>query len=1243
MELKDIKPSPMGDVPGSPENFKLNEFRPLSVFNINQTHVTKARFSAIDMHAHAWDPGTNVNDWVNRMEVANIEKTVVLSFETGSRFDAILNQYKGFGDRFSVWCGFDYTGYNTESNWTDKAIAELRRCRSFGAEGVGELGDKGVGEYYSSPVPGIGMHINDGRMDPLLHECGHFANCTHDFNLQSMKQKTKIGGRNEMVFGYIRRILLPFVFAALLFSCKDSKQTSETSAGAALDGLKVPEGFTIERAVDSSMITYPMFASFDADGRLFVFESDGSSPSTQEMAKKPPYHIRLLEDTDNDGVFDRSKIFADSLTYPKGGVFFKGSLYVTSAPDLLKLTDTDGDGVADKREVVLTGWVLNHNGALLGGPFFGPDGWLYLTDARRGFDITTKEGQHIKGSSARIWRCRPDGSDLESMSGGGYDNAVELAFMPSGETVGTMTYFIEPQGGMRDALMHWVEGGVYPKSLSVIQQDRFKLTGDLMPVMTKMARVAPSGILRYRGNALGKEFNGNLFSAEFNTGRVIRHQIVADGATFKTQDEPFITSTVSDIHLTDVVQDADGSLLVLNTGGWFIAGCPLSRVAKLDVRGGIYRIRRKDAKKVNDAWGRQIKFDSLSLDDIAGFTKDPRLMVSDNAIEHLIERGDEAVLRLQREVLESNDEQMRAAAVFALYRINTTQSINAVRSALKDNSGMVRTAAARVLGLARDTASIGVLSDMVQKDSAAVVRQAATALGQIGSARAVQSLLNSATRTIDRFAEHAIIYALIRVKAPSQLVDALMHNNAAVRKVSVIALDQMDSTSLEKKHVVPFLESDDPSLRSAGIWVASHHKDWADIVIKFLDRQLKSNVISSKNESEIRDLMITFSDNKDVQHLLAAQLDDLNSSVDKKSFVINVMNNATVNEMPSTWTNQLARQLRSGKPEIRYMALRLVEARNIKALNPLLTTISQDKTLPADFRLKALNARLSSDPILSPSEFSTVLQYLDNGNESPIRQLAARLLGSAKLSGSQLITLANEYIAKTEVFLLPSLIASFDGNSDAAVGTALVHALKSSSDRLENITEADLDSLLRQYPSHVKTSAIPLIESLRKKNEGRLAELQRVDSQMERGDVGQGRKLFFGKAVCSTCHAVQGEGSTFGPDLTNIGQIRSRHDILEAILYPSASFAREHETSKVVTGSVTYTGIIKDQFPEVIIVETGPGQRIRVQRKDIKTIDPQNISLMPPGLNKQLSNEELSDLMAYLISLPDGMSGEGGE
>jgi glucose/arabinose dehydrogenase len=218
--------------------------------------------------------------------------------------------------------------------------------------------------------------------------------------------------------------LIIFIAALQMFYACETGSDSKTNVTGQLDGLKVPAGYTIEKIVDTKLISFPMFASFDGTGRLFVFESDGSTPTTEEMLKKPSYHVRLLVDTDNDGIFDRSTIFADSLTIPKGGVFYKGSLYVTAAPDFLRITDTDNDGVGDKREVIHTGWKLDHNAAVLGGPFMGPDGWMYLTDARRGFEITNKEGKKFKGNGARIWRCKPDGSGLEPI--------IDVFHRPSG-------------------------------------------------------------------------------------------------------------------------------------------------------------------------------------------------------------------------------------------------------------------------------------------------------------------------------------------------------------------------------------------------------------------------------------------------------------------------------------------------------------------------------------------------------------------------------------------------------------------------------------------------------------------------------------------------------------------------------------------------------------------------------------------------------------------------------------------
>ena len=172
---------------------------------------------------------------------------------------------------------------------------------------------------------------------------------------------------------------------------------------------------------------------------------------------------RYIKDQNGDGIYDRSHIFATKLTLPAGAVFHRGSLYVATPPDLLRFEDTDGDGVADKREVVVTGWNMSSNAASLHGPIMGPDGYLYLTDGRHGFDITTRDNRKFKGQGSRIWRVRPDGTGLDWLAGGGFDNPVEVIFTAAGETIGTMTYFKDPEAGERDALLHFVEGGVYPK------------------------------------------------------------------------------------------------------------------------------------------------------------------------------------------------------------------------------------------------------------------------------------------------------------------------------------------------------------------------------------------------------------------------------------------------------------------------------------------------------------------------------------------------------------------------------------------------------------------------------------------------------------------------------------------------------------------------------------------------------------------------------------------------------------
>lgn len=153
----------------------VRDFKPQSIYHIPISNIQKAKFPIIDMHSHAYpESEAEIDVWVKNMDELGIEKTVVLSKATGAKFDSLYALYSKYNNRFEVWCGFDYSG-SDKDGWQKNAVAELERCYNVGAKGVGELGDKGWGLFYSHPVPSDGIHIDDPRMDPLLEKCAELG------------------------------------------------------------------------------------------------------------------------------------------------------------------------------------------------------------------------------------------------------------------------------------------------------------------------------------------------------------------------------------------------------------------------------------------------------------------------------------------------------------------------------------------------------------------------------------------------------------------------------------------------------------------------------------------------------------------------------------------------------------------------------------------------------------------------------------------------------------------------------------------------------------------------------------------------------------------------------------------------------------------------------------------------------------------------------------------------------------
>jgi putative membrane-bound dehydrogenase-like protein len=351
----------------------------------------------------------------------------------------------------------------------------------------------------------------------------------------------------------------------------------------------LPAGFTIELAAAPPLADRPIVAAFDEKGRLYVCDSSGSNDKVAEQVKTKPHRIMRLEDANGDGVFDR--VYVPNVMFPEGAMWLAGSLYVAAPPHIWKFTDADDDGKADKEEVWFDGKTLTGCANDLHGPYLGPDGRVYwCKGAFAKQEYTLPNGKKFSTRAAHIFRAKPDGTGIEPVMTGGMDNPVDVVFTPGGERIFSTTFLQRPAEGKRDGLIHAVYGGIYGKDHDPVYEHPWT-SPHFMPVLTHMGPAAPCGLHRYESDQFGQEYENNVFCCQFNLRKVSRHVLVPTGSTFAAKDSDFVVSDNLDFHPTDVIEDADGSLLVIDTGGWYKLCCPTSQLVKPDVTGAIFRVK----------------------------------------------------------------------------------------------------------------------------------------------------------------------------------------------------------------------------------------------------------------------------------------------------------------------------------------------------------------------------------------------------------------------------------------------------------------------------------------------------------------------------------------------------------------------------------------------------------------------------------------------------------------------------
>jgi putative membrane-bound dehydrogenase-like protein len=1016
----------------------------------------------------------------------------------------------------------------------------------------------------------------------------------------------------------------------------------------------LPAEFTIERVTTPELVARPITADFDEAGRLFVADSSGSNERVAIQLENPTHRIVRLEDTDGDGRYDKSVVFADKMMFPEGTMWYAGSLYVAAPPHIWKLTDTDDDGVADRREIWFDGKTLTGCANDLHGPYLGPDGWIYwCKGAFAEQEYTLPGGKPFKTRAAHIFRARPDGSGIEPVMTGGMDNPVDVAFTPGGERIFTTTFLQWPAGGNRDGLIHAIYGGIYGKDHDPVYDPVHKWTSpDFMPVLTHLGPAAPCGLHRLESGEFGGTYRDNLFCCQFNLRKVSRHVLKPSGATFTTEDHDFVVSDNTDFHPTDVIEDADGSLIIVDTGGWYKLCCPSSQLVKEDVLGAIYRVKRVGRHQVADPRGRQIAWNEQSPAECAKLLGDERPAVRRQAIERLATKGKAGAEAISPIVADRQSDAVRALAALAVAgRIDDPLARRLIHESMRHENETVVQFAIHLASVTRDESASGQLVRVLTTgNSVATARAAAEALGRIGDAATVDllvaQLINDERYAArrgkrDRSLDHSIVYALIEIGERKQRESTGMMR--VPLRQSLLPLGTRPSISGE--HILPYVVIDQlgeeiepaeilPAVlagNQTAVWIASRHPEWGGALESEFFKQITRRELRDAEHARVAQLLAKLHTSRAIRKLIAEAAEDFEPSIGRIGLAAMAASGAK--ELPAEWARVLPARL-APNSQVAAEALAVVQAipaakNDQPRLSEALLRLA-DSQAPVNLRLAALAAVPGGLKTVSPDRLALLLTYIDRDRPADERGLAASSLSTAVLSSEQLQALAAE-LPKCAPLELDRLLTPFAQSTDVEVGQKLLVALREPT--LRGVLPVDaIRQRLAKYPPAVQAEAERLYAELDAELASQRSRLEATLAELPAGDIRRGQEVFNStKTSCRACHTIGYVGGKIGPDLTRIGQIRQPRDLVEAILFPSASFVRSYEPLAVRTleGQV-HSGIVKSDTPTEIVLTLAADKEVRIGRDEIEAALPGKVSVMPAGLDKQLSLRELADLVEFL-------------
>lgn len=958
----------------------------------------------------------------------------------------------------------------------------------------------------------------------------------------------------------------------------------------------LPEGFEVNLFAADPGIHKPVQMNFDPQGRLWIAASEVYPQIAP--GQKATDKILILEDTNGDGVSDKTTVFADGLLIPTGVEPGDGGAYVANSTEVLHLKDTDGDGKADQSRIVLSGFGTEDTHHILHTFRWGMDGQLYMNQSIYIHShVETPYGVR-RLNAGGIWQFRPETMKLEVFARG-WVNTWGHTFDRWGQSFAT-------DGAGGEGINYVVPGASYPAVFGVP-----RILHGLNPGSPKYC-----GLEMVDGRHLPDDWQGNLITHDFRGHRVCRFVLSEDGSGFAArQQQDLISSNHVAFRPIDVKQGPDGAIYIAD---WYN---PIIQHGEVDFRdprrdhthGRIWRVTAKGRKPL--AKPKLVGADVASL---LNSLKSPETFERQHAKRVLKELGADKVLQpLTAWVaqLDANDPQFEHHRLEGLWMFQSLDvpNVTLLDAVLKSKTPQARAAGVRVVaqwfGVAvgatdepklpdQSAKALAWLETAVADEHPRVRLEAVRALAEFPQLDAAKLALRAVDQPLDQFSE----YALWQTS----------------RELASVWLPEVVAGRFDFEGKIPRLLF---AIRSAEATPAV-----SVLVAKWKNGEvLAENGIAAVetiaqlgDPDHLRFVFDKVTSNDAVPSTAALMLRTLAEAKRKR------------NVQPAGDLGSLINALKSPDPRLQLAAVDCIGAWKVESFRAPLAELVNDAQASGPARLAAIQGVAQ----LGGGASKQLLAQLAGSNEAESIRAAAV---------TSLIPLDTGNAAKLAVTWLAS--SKEIGQQGAVINAFLQH--KGGPDVLAS---ALVDQKLPEDAAKVALRIItgsgrqePKLTDALSKSGGitnmpkKLAKEEMealVNTIKDQGDAAHGERIFRRAELnCLKCHAIGGAGGKVGPDLVSIGSSAQVDYLVDSILDPNKNVKEGYQSVVVTTdqGKVL-TGIKLRQTDTDLLLRDVEDREFGVPLKSIDELS-NGSSLMPVGLVDKLTKSELIDLVRFMSEL----------